>query len=124
MPVCPGVSKSEAMHPVHSSHTAPTIRSANHSFPDANLSLSDFRAPIASTKSNDERTTTKLFDRKEAAAFLHLRPQTLSNWAVSRAHPLPYIKLGRRVMYRLSDLEAFVLANRHCNEAVTGRAHV
>jgi len=125
MPVCPGVSENEAMYLEHPSHTpritATTIPSAHHPFPEVNRS--DFRAPTTSAKTNDERTATKLLDRKEAAAFLHLQPQTLANWAVSRVQPLPYIKLGRRVMYRLTDLESFVLANRHGNEAVTS-AHI
>lgn len=59
-----------------------------------------------------------LLDRQEAAAYLRLKPQTLANWAVTRAHNLAYVKIGRRVMYRLADLDAFVLANRRAAHEV------
>lgn len=66
----------------------------------------------------------RLLDRQEAATYLRLKPQTLANWVVTRAHNLPHVKIGRRVMYRLADLDAFVMANRHGNEAVIGGASV
>ncbi|MGF6635112.1 helix-turn-helix domain-containing protein [Paraburkholderia sp. MM6662-R1] len=66
----------------------------------------------------------RLLDRQEAATYLRLKPQTLANWAVTRAQDLPYVKIGRRVMYRLADLDAFVMANRHGNRAVVGGANV
>jgi len=66
----------------------------------------------------------RLLDRQEAATYLRLKPQTLANWAVTRAQNLPFVKIGRRVMYRLADLDAFVMANRHGNEAVIGGADV
>jgi len=59
-----------------------------------------------------------LLDRQEAAAYLRLKPQTLANWVVTRAQSLPYVKIGRRVMYRLADLDAFVLANRRAAAGV------
>jgi len=42
---------------------------------------------------------------------LGVRPQTLATWASSRRYALPFIKIGRRVMYRLSDLNAFIESN-------------
>ncbi|CAG9239455.1 DNA-binding protein [Paraburkholderia caribensis] len=66
----------------------------------------------------------QLFDRHSAATYLGIKPQTLANWAVTRAQSLPYVKIGRRVMYRLADLNAFVMANRHGNEAMMGGARV
>lgn len=52
-----------------------------------------------------------LVSREEAAEFLGVRPQTLATWASSRRYALPFVKIGRRVMYRLSDLHAFIERN-------------
>ncbi|WP_249354852.1 helix-turn-helix domain-containing protein [Ralstonia sp. 3PA37C10] len=54
-----------------------------------------------------------LLDRQEAAAYLGLKPQTLANWAVTKAHNLPYVKVGRNVRYRKQDLDAFIQRNLH-----------
>lgn len=77
-------------------------------------------SPIAEDGGNGAHA---LLTRLEAASYLRIQPQTLANWAVSRTQRLPYVKVGRRVMYRLSDLAAFVMANRHGNEAVMGGAN-
>ena len=45
---------------------------------------------------------------KEAAEILGVTPGTLSVWRCTRRYPLPYIKVGRAVRYRLADLEAFM----------------
>lgn len=52
-----------------------------------------------------------LVSREEAAEFLGVRPQTLATWASSRRYVLPFVKIGRRVLYRLSDLNAFIERN-------------
>ena len=44
-------------------------------------------------------------NRSEAAAFLKVKPGTLSAWACCGRHNLPLFKLGRTVRYRLSDLK-------------------
>jgi addiction module HigA family antidote len=49
----------------------------------------------------------KLLSRKEAAAFLRLKPNTLTIWAMTGKYRLPYIKLGKTVRYRMSDLKEF-----------------
>ncbi len=49
----------------------------------------------------------ELRTRREAADFLRLKPQTLAKWAVDGSH-LSYIKVGRSVRYRLSELQAFI----------------
>lgn len=51
---------------------------------------------------------TKLLTRREAADFLGVKPNTLSAWARSGTHDLPYVKICRHARYRLSDLEEFV----------------
>lgn len=53
-------------------------------------------------------TLPALLDRDQAADFLGIKPQTLSVWACSGRYALPFCKVGRRVKYRLADLEKFL----------------
>ena len=53
-------------------------------------------------------STETLLTNDQAATFLNLRPQTLTNWRSTRRYPLPYIRFGRCIRYRLSDLKLFV----------------
>jgi len=56
--------------------------------------------------------------RKEAARLLGLRPKTLANWASSGMGP-PFLRLGRRVLYRSQDLLEWLKA--HAVEVKTTR---
>ena len=56
----------------------------------------------------DTTPKTPLLSRREAADFLRLRPQTLAVWAMHGRINLPIVKIGGRVLYRRSDLEALV----------------
>lgn len=49
-----------------------------------------------------------LLSRDEAAELLGVKVGTLEVWASTRRYDLPFIKIGRLVKYRLSDLQAFV----------------
>lgn len=46
-----------------------------------------------------------LLTRKEAAEYLGVKVETLSNWALNGRHQLPYVKLGHRIRYYKSDLD-------------------
>lgn len=59
----------------------------------------------------------KLLTRPEAAKYLGIKPQTLSVWACTKRYPLPFVKVGRSVRYRVSDLEKFIQARTVCAEA-------
>jgi predicted DNA-binding transcriptional regulator AlpA len=50
----------------------------------------------------------ELRDEKAAAQFLQVSPGTLQVWRSTKRYPLPFVKIGRNVRYRLSDLQAFV----------------
>ncbi|ACS80797.1 MULTISPECIES: helix-turn-helix transcriptional regulator [Maridesulfovibrio] len=50
---------------------------------------------------------SKLINTVEAALFLGLRPGTLEVWRCHGKGPR-YSKIGRRVMYEVSDLRMFV----------------
>ncbi|MFV7784364.1 helix-turn-helix domain-containing protein [Shewanella marisflavi] len=44
----------------------------------------------------------------EVANFLGVTIGTLSVWRCTGRYPLSFIKVGRRVMYRQSDVENFI----------------
>jgi hypothetical protein len=57
-----------------------------------------------------------LVDQAAAAEILQVRPYTLTNWRCNKRYPLPYIKVGRCVRYRISDLIQFMENNRITGE--------
>lgn len=56
----------------------------------------------------ETKNNSQLVERAEAAKILGVAPQTLAVWATTKRYALPYVKVGRLVRYRLSDLEAFI----------------
>jgi predicted DNA-binding transcriptional regulator AlpA len=50
-----------------------------------------------------------LLSAREAAALLHLSERTLERFRVSGAGP-KFVRLGRSIRYRLTDIEAFIAA--------------
>lgn len=61
---------------------------------------------------------TRLLGRQETAESLGVRPQTLASWACNGRYALPFVKIGRRVMYRLADIEQFIADNVNARAAV------
>ena len=53
----------------------------------------------------------ELVSRKEAAEFLDVQPQTLAKWASVQRYDLPYIRVGKAVRYRMTDLRKFLERN-------------
>jgi len=57
-------------------------------------------------------TTATLPDRllteSEAAELLSIGPGTLCVWRCTKRYPLPYVKVGRGVRYKLADVLAFI----------------
>jgi hypothetical protein len=50
-----------------------------------------------------------LLTSEEAANVLGLKnAHTLSVWRTTKRYPLPYIKVGRMVRYRIDDLKTFL----------------
>ena len=49
-----------------------------------------------------------LFSREQAAAYLGVTIGTLGVWACTKRYKLPYVKIGRSVKYRKSDLDDFI----------------
>ncbi len=55
-----------------------------------------------------EAAPDKLINRVEAAAILGLRPNTLAIWAITGRYNLPFIRCGRMIRYRASDLDKWL----------------
>ncbi len=51
-----------------------------------------------------------LLPASDAAALLHLRPQTLATMRVRGSGP-KFVKFGGRILYRLEDLETWVASH-------------
>jgi len=49
---------------------------------------------------------------EEVSAELGVTTQALEVWRSTRRYPLPHYKLGRRIFYRRSDVEAFIESRR------------
>jgi len=52
----------------------------------------------------------RLMNVKEASEFLNINPYTLYNWVSQKR--IPYVKLGRRTLFDLNDLEEFISSNK------------
>ncbi|HAK36295.1 MAG TPA: DNA-binding protein [Pantoea sp.] len=50
--------------------------------------------------------------RSEAALYLGITPQTLANWASTGKVQIPHYKIGRKVIYFQSDLDAYLASTR------------
>ena len=62
-----------------------------------------------------------LYVTNEAAALLRSNPRTLERWRTTGEGPT-FVKLGRRVAYRLSDLQGFVEGRTRQHTADRARA--
>lgn len=52
--------------------------------------------------------TTNLLTAKQTAESLGVTVGTLALWRCTARYPLPYVKIGRRVMYREQDISNFI----------------
>lgn len=52
-----------------------------------------------------------LLSREQAAAYLGVAAHTLAIWKCTKRHNLPYVKIGRLIKYRRSELDAFIHRN-------------
>lgn len=50
----------------------------------------------------------KLLPPNEAAAYLGNQPQTLAVWRSSGRYGLPFVRVGRAIRYRESDLKSWI----------------
>lgn len=60
-----------------------------------------------------------LLDEIKAAKLLAIQPCTLRKWRLAGSETkLPFVRVGRRIRYRIADLENFI--NVNCVGAVGG----
>ncbi len=59
----------------------------------------------------------ELLDERQAAEHLTVSPGTLSVWRSTGRYNLPFVKVGRMVRYRLSDLDTWLNARSRDNGA-------
>lgn len=59
-----------------------------------------------------ETHLVKKLTRSEAAEHLGVNPQTLANWAHTGRVKIPFHKVGRKVIYFKSDLDAYLDSTR------------
>lgn len=64
-------------------------------------------------------TKNTMLNEVETAEFLGMAKQTLAVWRCTGRYGLPFVKVGRSVRYRLSDLEKFLASRTVTN---TGEA--
>ncbi len=62
------------------------------------------------TGSQDAKLKSPLYTVKEAAEYLRIRPNTLSIWISKGKGPAP-TRLGRRVLFGIDQLNAFIEQN-------------
>lgn len=53
----------------------------------------------------------KMLNRREAAEFLGYKENTLAIWACTNRQIIPMYKVGKRIKYKLADLQKFQEAN-------------
>lgn len=52
--------------------------------------------------------TDRTLDRKQAADYLGMSVFSLHNWVRRGNSPVPYHKVGRKVVFKQSDLDAYI----------------
>ena len=79
------------------------------------------------SKNSNQIQPTPLLTEAEAANYLKVRPQTLAKWRMggSGTH-IPFVKIGRSIRYRLSELNEYLDSNtfRNTVEAYHNRQNV
>ena len=60
-------------------------------------------------------SSIELLDEQQAAIILQITPGTLSVWRSNGRYKLPFIKVGRNVRYKRSDLEVWLESRTRAN---------
>jgi hypothetical protein len=77
------------------------------------------KAEIAIQLKCDPKNPPAHLNDKQSADALGVQPTTLAVWRSTGRYNLPYIKVGRLVRYRISDLAEFLARRTACH---TGEA--
>lgn len=92
-------------------HLMPTLMRMHMSRPTA----IELNVPI----DLDALPKSRLLDDNEAAGALDVSPGTLAVWRSTGRYNLPFVKVGRKVRYRVGDLQDFLAsrAKTHTGQA-------
>jgi len=64
------------------------------------------------------RAASKLLTPQQAGDYLGgIPPATLQAWRTHQRYPLPYVRIGRLIRYKVEDLQAFVESRTISSEA-------
>ena len=66
--------------------------------------------------------TEQLKSSNEAAQYLCVKPQTLAVWRSSGRYDLPFVRVGRSIRYRESDLKLWMAKRTSTSVAQADRA--
>ena len=69
------------------------------------------------------KASEDLLDDVAVAEVLDLRPGTLAVWRSTGRYNLPYLKVGRKVRYRRSDLIDWMASRRTSGDQVAAKHH-
>jgi predicted DNA-binding transcriptional regulator AlpA len=61
-----------------------------------------------SAKKDTTNTISRLLSSDEVSKLLGVRKGTLSYWRCTGRYSLPYVKIGRLVMYKANDVNDFI----------------
>lgn len=69
---------------------------------------------------NPQPSTSTVVDTPAAAVRLGVSPATLATWRCTNAVRVPFARIGRRVVYRVADLDAFLATCAASSSGVEG----
>lgn len=75
------------------------------------LGVPDIQMAQVFARGSNSVIDSKLLAPKHVAKTLGLSEKTLANWRCSGTQGLKHIKVGSRIFYRRSDVEAFIQSN-------------
>ena len=55
-----------------------------------------------------------LMTPQQTSRVLGVTPETLSVWRCTRRYPLPFVKIGRKVLYIREDINKFIESRTFC----------
>lgn len=56
----------------------------------------------------NQQKAVELLDEVATAEILQVKTGTLQVWRSTSRYPLPFVKIGRNVRYRRTDIDAFI----------------
>jgi hypothetical protein len=57
---------------------------------------------------NAFKTQFNFLSPQQTADALGVKLETLAVWRATKRYPLPYVKIGKKVSYRLEDINKFI----------------